>query len=116
MLIGWFGNQWFMDFNSFYQIELYLVDTPRTEQISLRSYVRKVWGFLVHPAIGNGGIFTEPYWGGMPGERDNFDCYKKNFGLEILSFRFRHWVLGSGGDEGAGGEFQAPNSRNLNIT
>jgi hypothetical protein len=24
MLIGWFGNQWFMDFNSFYQIELYL--------------------------------------------------------------------------------------------
>jgi hypothetical protein len=24
MLIGWFGNQWFMDFNSFCQIELYL--------------------------------------------------------------------------------------------
>ncbi|ODH02170.1 hypothetical protein A4S05_25430 [Nostoc sp. KVJ20] len=24
MLIGWLGNQWFMDFNSFYQIELYL--------------------------------------------------------------------------------------------
>jgi hypothetical protein len=24
MLIGWFGNQWFMDFNSFSQIELYL--------------------------------------------------------------------------------------------
>jgi hypothetical protein len=24
MLIGWFGNQWFMDFNSFYQIDLYL--------------------------------------------------------------------------------------------
>ncbi|PHJ58085.1 hypothetical protein VF14_21040 [Nostoc linckia z18] len=24
MLIGWFGNQWLMDFNSFCQIELYL--------------------------------------------------------------------------------------------
>ncbi|MEI1374874.1 hypothetical protein PQG02_04975 [Nostoc sp. UHCC 0926] len=82
-----------MDFNSFYQIELYLVDTPRTEQILLRSFVRKVRGFLVHPAIGNRGIFTEPYWGGMSGERDTLTVTKR-----ILDWRFYilGWALGIG--------------------
>ncbi|MEH2335366.1 hypothetical protein [Nostoc sp.] len=81
-----------MDFNSFYQIELYLVDTPRTEQISLRSFVRKVWGFLVHPAIANGGIFSEPDWGGMSGERDTLTVTKR-----ILDWRFYilGWALGT---------------------
>ncbi|MEH2143746.1 hypothetical protein [Nostoc sp.] len=79
-----------MDFNSFYQIELYLVDTPRTEQISLRSYVQSGDSWFIQRSV-TGGAFTEPYWGGMSGERDTLTVTKK-----ILDWRFYilGWALG----------------------